>query len=209
MRESKKKPLFLSFEGPEASGKSTQLKLLKKFLNKNKIPCVFTREPGGTLISEKLRKIILNNKYAITTTEEILLLMSGRLNHINKVIKPSIEKGKMVISDRFADSTFIYQGYVNKFGLNKTISLHKQLLNNFLPDKTFLFLIKPAEILKRLKNRSRKNKYDKDDLNFHKKVINGYKKLSKNNKRFILINAENSFDIVQNKIQKTILKLIK
>ncbi len=207
--EFKKKPLFLSFEGPEASGKSTQLKLLKKFLNKNKIPCVFTREPGGTSISEKLRKIILNNKYAITTTEEILLLMSGRLNHINKVIKPSIEKGKMVISDRFADSTFIYQGYVNKFGLNKTISLHKQLLNNFLPDKTFLFLIKPAEILKRLKNRSRKNKYDKDDLNFHKKVINGYKKLSKNNKRFILINAENSFDIVQNKIQKTILKLIK
>ena len=207
--EFKKKPLFLSFEGPEASGKSTQLKLLKKFLNKNKIPCVFTREPGGTSISEKLRKIILNNKYAITTTEEILLLMSGRLNHINKVIKPSIEKGKMIISDRFADSTFIYQGYVNKFGLNKTISLHKQLLNNFLPDKTFLFLIKPAEILKRLKNRSRKNKYDKDDLNFHKKVINGYKKLSKNNKRFILINAENSFDIVQNKIQKTILKLIK
>ena len=207
--EFKKKPLFLSFEGPEASGKSTQLKLLKKFLNKNKIHCVFTREPGGTSISEKLRKIFLNNKYAITTTEEILLLMSGRLNHINKVIKPSIEKGKMVISDRFADSTFIYQGYVNKFGLNKTISLHKQLLNNFLPDKTFLFLIKPAEILKRLKNRSRKNKYDKDDLNFHKKVINGYKKLSKNNKRFILINAENSFDIVQNKIQKTILKLIK
>ena len=207
--EFKKKPLFLSFEGHEASGKSTQLKLLKKFLNKNKIPCVFTREPGGTSISEKLRKIILNNKYAITTTEEILLLMSGRLNHINKVIIPSIEKGKMVISDRFADSTFIYQGYVNKFGLNKTISLHKQLLNNFLPDKTFLFLIKPAEILKRLKNRSRKNKYDKDDLNFHKKVINGYKKLSKNNKRFILINAENSFDIVQNKIQKTILKLIK
>ena len=156
-----------------------------------------------------LVKIILNNKHAITTTEEILLLMSGRFNHINKIIKPSLEKGKMVISDRFADSTFIYQGYVNEFGLNKTIALHKQLLNNFLPHKTFLFLIKPTEIIKRLKNRSRTNKYDKDDIDFHKKVINGYKKLSKNNKRFILINAENSFDIVQNKIQKTILKLMK
>ena len=207
--EFKKKQMFLSFEGPEASGKSTHLKLLKKFLNKNKIPFVFTREPGGTLISEKLRKIIWNSKYAITTTEEVLLLMSGRLNHINKIIKPSLEKGKMVISDRFADSTFIYQGHVNEFGLNKTIALHKQLLNNFLPHKTFLFLINPTEILKRLKNRSRTNKYDKDDINFHKKVINGYKKLSKNNKRFILINAENSFDIVQNKIQKTILKLLK
>ena len=82
----KKKPLFLSFEGPEASGKSTQLKFLKKFLKKNNIPFIFTREPGGTLISEKLRKIILNNKYPITTTEEILLLMSGRLNHINKIV---------------------------------------------------------------------------------------------------------------------------
>ena len=207
--EFKKKPLFLSFEGPEASGKSTQLKLLKKFLNKNKIPCVFTREPGGTSISEKLRKIILNNKYAITTTEEILLLMSGRLNHINEIIKPSLEKGKIVISDRFADSSFVYQGYVNNFGLKRTISLHKQLLNNYLPDKTFLFLINPSKIIKRLKNRTRLNKYDKHDINFHRKVISGYKKLSKNNKRFVLINAENSFDIVQNKIQKTILKLIK
>ena len=205
----KKKGIFISFEGPEAVGKSTQLISLRKFLKRNKIPFIFTREPGGTLISEKLRKIILNKKYAITATEEILLLMSGRLNHINNIIKPSLAKGKMVISDRFADSTFIYQGHVNEFGLNKTIALHKQLLSNFLPHKTFLFLIKPTEILKRLKNRSRTNKYDKDDINFHKKVINGYKKLSKNNKRFILINAENSFDIVQNKIQKTILKLMK
>ena len=207
--EFKKKPLFLSFEGPEASGKSTQLNKLKKFLYKNKIPFVFTREPGGTLIAEKLRNIILNNKYSITTTEEVLLLMSGRMNHINNVIKPSLENGKMVITDRFADSSFVYQGYVNNFGIKKTITLHKQLLENFLPDKTFLFFMKPTEILKRLKKRTKPNKYDKIDINFHKKVIEGYRKLSKNNKRFVLINAENSFDIVQNKIQKTILKLLK
>ena len=205
----KKKGIFISFEGPEAVGKSTQLISLIKFLKRKKIPFIFTREPGGTPISEKLRKIILNKKYDITTTEEILLLMSGRLNHINKVIKPTLEKGKMVISDRFADSSFVYQGYVNKFGLNKTIALHKQLLNNFLPDKTFLFLMNPAKILKRLKKRTSINKYDKNDIHFHQRVIKGYKILSKNNKRFVLINAENSFDIVQNQIQKTILKLIK
>ena len=205
----KKKGIFISFEGPEAVGKSTQLVSLKKFLKRKKIPFIFTREPGGTLISEKLRKIILNKKYSITTTEEILLLMSGRLNHINKIIKPSLEKGKIVISDRFADSSFVYQGYVNNFGLKRTISLHKQLLNNYLPDKTFLFLINPSKIIKRLKNRTRLNKYDKYDINFHQKVIRGYKKLSKNNKRFVLINAENSFEIVQNKIQKIILKLMK
>ena len=135
--------------------------------------------------------------------------MSGRLNHINKIIKPSLEKGKIVITDRFADSSFVYQGYVNKFGFKKTISLHKELLNNFLPDKTFLFLMNPSLILTRLKKRTRFNKYDKHDINFHIKVIKGYKKLSKNNKRFILLNAESSFDIVQNKIQKAILKLIK
>ena len=203
----KKKGVFISFEGPEAVGKSTQLNSLKIFLKKNKIPFIFTREPGGTLISEKLRNIILNKKYSITTTEEILLLMSGRLNHINNVIKPSLDQGKMVISDRFADSSFVYQGYVNRFGLNKTITLHKQLLNNFLPNKTFLFLIKPSEIIKRLSKRSRSNKYDKNDINFHKKVIKGYQKLSKNNNRFVLINAENSFDIVQNKITKDYIKV--
>ena len=205
----KKKGIFISFEGPETVGKSTQLISLKNFLKRKKIPFIFTREPGGTFISEKLRKIILNKKYAITTTEEILLLMSGRLNHINEIIKPSLEKGKLVISDRFADSTFVYQGYVNNFGLKKTIALHKLLLNNFLPDKTFLFLMHPSKILKRLKYRTKLNKYDKQDIDFHKKVIKGYNKLSKNNKRFILINAENSFDTVQNKIQKTILKLMK
>ena len=78
----KKKGIFISFEGPEAVWKSTQLISLKKFLHKRKIPFIFTREPGGTLVSEKLRKIILSNNYSITTTEEILLLMSGRLNHI-------------------------------------------------------------------------------------------------------------------------------
>ncbi len=206
---SKKKGLFLTFEGPEAVGKSTQLIKLKKFLKKNNIPHIFTREPGGTIVAEKLRNIILNKNLDITSTEEILLLMAARLNHINLIIKPAIEQRKVVIVDRFADSTFVYQGFVNKFGLKKTITLHKQLLNNYLPDKTFLFMLDPKEILKRLKKRIYKNKYDKNDINFHKRVISGYKKLSKNNKRFILINAENSFDIVQSKIQKTILKLIK
>ena len=142
------KGIFISFEGPEAVGKSTQLTSLKKFLKRMKIPFIFTREPGGTIISEKLRKIILSNKYSITTTEEILLLMSGRLNHINNIIKPSLNEGKLVISDRFADSTFVYQGYVNNFGLNKSIDLHKKLLNNFLPDKTFLFLYNLLKLLK-------------------------------------------------------------
>ena len=120
------KGLFISFEGPEASGKSSQIKLLEKYLKKKNIPYKITREPGGTILAEKLRKIILSNKSNLNNIEEILLLMAGRSNHINNVILPNIKEGKIVISDRYADSTFVYQGFVNKFGVSKVVKLHKE-----------------------------------------------------------------------------------
>ena len=187
-----KKNLFISFEGPEASGKSSQIKLLSSFLKKNNIPYLITREPGGTINAEKLRKIILSSINKISPTEELLLLMAARLNHVNQIIKPALKEGKIVISDRFADSSFVYQGFVNKLGLNKTLKLHKELLGNFLPNKTFLFLLPTNEIMKRLRNRKVVNKYDKINIKFHEKVIEGYKKISKNNNRFYKINANES-----------------
>ncbi len=201
--------LFISFEGPEASGKSTQINLLQKFFKNNNIPFLKTREPGGTPLAEKLRKIILDKKKPISTTEEILLLMSSRLNHINRVIKPALKDGKIVITDRFADSTFVYQGFVNNYGLKKTMNLHKKFLDNFLPLKTFLFLLPISEINNRLKKRKITNKYDIIDTLFHSKVISGYKKLSKNNKRFININAQLNVDTIQEKVLKSIKELLK
>jgi dTMP kinase len=203
-----KKNLFISFEGPEASGKSSQIKLLSSFFKKNKIPHLITREPGGTTVGEKLRKIILDKKETITPTEEILLLMSSRLNHINNIIKPALNDGKIVISDRFADSTFVYQGFVNKYGLNKTKELHKNILKNFLPSKTFLFLLPSKIINERLKQRKISNKYDKIDIDFHNQVIKGYKIISKNNNRFYLLNATDSIKTIHQEIIK-ILKNIK
>ena len=123
-----KKGIFISFEGPEASGKSSQIKKLQPFLKKLKIPYILTREPGGTIVSEKLRKLILSSKYNISNKEELLLLMASRLNHIKTIIEPALNKGKLIISDRFCDSTFVYQCYLNKFGINKGIILHKKLL---------------------------------------------------------------------------------
>ena len=199
----KNKPLFVSFEGPEASGKSSQIILLKNFLIKNQIPYIVTREPGGTIISEKLRNIILQKKNNITNLEEILLLMAARLNHINQVIEPNLKKGKLVISDRFADSTFVYQGFVNGFGIKKIQKLHKDLLNNFLPTKTFLFKLPSNEIIKRLNKRKIKNKYDIKDIQFHNKIALGYKQIS-NNKRFTLINGLMSKDKIHKKILKTL-----
>ena len=193
--------IFISFEGPEASGKSSQINLLKNYFIKNKLPYTITREPGGTKLAEDLRKLILNKKSSINILEEVLILMTARSDHINKIILPNIKKGKIVISDRFADSTFVYQGFVNKFGIKKTQMLHKILLNNFLPSKTFLFELSTKKIMERLKKRKNKNKYDKLDEYFHKKVNVGYSKISKS-KRFIKINASLSKEIIHKKILK-------
>ena len=198
------KGLFISFEGPEASGKSSQIKLLEKYLKKKNIPYKITREPGGTILAEKLRKIILSNKSNLNNIEEILLLMAGRSNHINNVILPNIKEGKIVISDRYADSTFVYQGFVNKFGVSKAVKLHKELLNNFYPNYTFVFQIGIDTIIQRLKRRKIKNKYDKIDIKFHQNVVNGYNKICKS-KRYFNIDATLS----KNTIHNNILKILK
>ena len=203
----KKKGLFISFEGPEASGKSSQILLLEKYLIKNKIPFITTREPGGTKLAESLRNLILEIKSDINIEEEILMLMAARSHHINNVIKPALNNGSLVISDRFADSTFVYQGYVNNFGIQKAKNLHKNILNNFLPHKTFLFNLSTSKIIARLKNRKSKNKYDKLERNFHDQVNRGYDLISKN-KRFIKIDASKSITSINKQIIKTINLLI-
>jgi len=203
----KKKGLFISFEGPEASGKSSQILLLEKYLTKNKIPFITTREPGGTKLAESLRNLILEIKSDINIEEEILMLMAARSHHINNVIKPALKNGSLVISDRFADSTFVYQGYVNNFGIQKAKKLHINILNNFLPHKTFLFKLSTSKILARLKNRKSKNKYDKLERNFHDQVNRGYDLISKN-KRFIKIDASKSITSINKQIIKTINLLI-
>jgi len=203
----KKKGLFISFEGPEASGKSSQILLLEKYLTKNKIPFIATREPGGTKLAESLRNLILEIKSDINIEEEILMLMAARSHHINNVIKPALKNGNLVISDRFADSTFVYQGYVNNFGIQKAKKLHKNILNNFSPHKTFLFNLSTSKIIARLKNRKSKNKYDKLERNFHDQVNRGYDLISKN-KRFIKIDASKSITSINKQIIKTINLLI-
>ena len=203
----KRKGLFLTFEGPEASGKSSQILLLKKYLKKNNISFITTREPGGTKIAESLRKLILKVKSDINIEEEILMLMAARSHHINNVILPALEKGKVVISDRFADSTFVYQGYVNKFGIQNAKNLHKNILNNFLPHKTFLFKLSTKLIISRIKKRKSKNKYDKLDKNFHDQVNKGYK-IIYNKKRFIKIDASKPINQIHKKIISHINSLI-
>ena len=191
----KKKGLFISFEGPEASGKSSQILLLQKYLTTKNISFITTREPGGTKLAESLRNLILKIKSDINIDEEILMLMAARSHHINNVIKPALDKGILVISDRFADSTFVYQGYVNNFGIQKAKSLHKNILNNFLPHKTFLFNLSSSKIIARLKKRKSKNKDDKLERNFHDQENRGYELIAKTT-RYINIEATKSINTI-------------
>ena len=205
----KKKSLFVTFEGIEGSGKSYQSRKLYKNLKKKKISVILTREPGGTKSAEKIRSVILDDYFHHDTKEKFnkntdtLLYLAARNEHIENKIKPTISKKKIVICDRFVDSTLAYQVYGK--GVNKKLvnSVHKYILGNIKPDLTFILKVKISKALQRLKNRKRKNRYDKFSKNFYIKVQNAFLKIArKNQKRYFVL--DNSKDT--NVIEKIILK---
>ena len=205
----KKKSLFVTFEGIEGSGKSYQSRKLYKNLKKKNISVILTREPGGTESAEKIRRVILDDYFHQDSKEKFnkntdtLLYLAARNEHIENKIKPAISKKKIVICDRFVDSTLAYQVYGK--GVNKKLvnSVHKYILGNIKPDLTFILKVKISKALQRLKNRKRKNRYDKFSKNFYIKVQNAFLKLARKNKKryFVLDNSKDS-----NVIEKIILK---
>ena len=205
----KKKSLFVTFEGIEGSGKSYQSRKLYKNLKKKNISAILTREPGGTKSAEKIRRVILDDYFHHDSKEKFnkntdtLLYLAARNEHIENKIKPAISKKKIVICDRFVDSTLAYQVYGK--GVNKKLvnSVHKYILGNIKPDLTFILKVKISKALQRLKNRKRKNRYDKFSKNFYIKVQNAFLKLARKNQKryFVLDNSKDS-----NVIEKIILK---
>ena len=205
----KKKSLFVTFEGIEGSGKSYQSRKLYKNLKKKNISVILTREPGGTKSAEKIRRVILDDYFHHDSKEKFnkntdtLLYLAARNEHIENKIKPAISKKKIVICDRFVDSTLAYQVYGK--GVNKKLvnSVHKYILGNIKPDLTFILKVNISKALQRLKNRKRKNRYDKFSKNFYIKVQNAFLKIARKNKKkyFVLDNSKDS-----NVIEKIILK---
>ena len=213
---SKKKGLFITFEGIEGSGKSYQSKKLYRKLKKNKIPVILTREPGGTKSAEKIREIILkyyfhfkpNEKFSKNT--DTLLYLAARNEHIEKKLKSEIFKKKIIICDRFTDSTMAYQVYGKKVKKNLIDSVHKHILGKMRPDLTFILKIKISKALKRLNKRKFKNRYDKFSKNFYSKVQSGFIKIGKSNKkRYIILDNSNDSDAVEKIIFQKITKLLK
>ena len=171
------KGIFITFEGSEGSGKSTQSKLLYKYLKRKGLKAVCLREPGGTKASEKIRNILLDHKNdSITPLSEMLLYMAARVQLVNEIILPALKKGKIVICDRFLDSTIAYQGYGLGIDIGLIKSLGRYVTSGIKPDLT-IFLSLPLK--KGLKHRENtQDRIEKRSLAYHSRVIKGYFKLA-------------------------------
>ena len=197
-----KKPIIV-FEGIEGSGKSHHISVVSKYLSKKKIDYIKIREPGGNPISEKIRRLILNNKSNFNKDTDLLLYMAARSENID-IIKQSFNK-KIILIDRFTDSTIAYQHFGMGIDLNLIETLNKYLLKNIKVSFTFLNLVNKKNLQKRLRQRKSLNRYDKFKISFYKKVQNGFLRLSKKQKnKYQLIDS--NLDI--NKNEKLILSKI-
>ena len=202
-----KKPIIV-FEGIEGSGKSHHISVVSKYLNKKKISHIKIREPGGNPKSEKIRKLILNNKSNFNRNTDLLLYMASRSENID-IIKKSFNK-KIILIDRFTDSTIAYQHFGMGVDINLIATLNKYLLKNIKVSFTFLNIVNQHNLKKRLKKRKLLNRYDKFNFSFYQKVQNGFLKLSKKQKnKYQLIDS--NLEIKENEkiILSKIARLIK
>ena len=207
-----RKGFFISFEGGEGVGKSTQIDLLKKNLINNQFNVVSTREPGGTKEAEELRKfLVTGDKKAWDPYSEALIFNAIRREHINKIILPAIENGTVVLCDRFIDSTIVYQGLVGKVKEKDLLELHKKYCYNLYPDITFFLNLSPQKGLERALNRQNttENRFENLGLTYHQKILNGFDTLQKKNpNRIIRINADNTKEFILNEINSYIKKIL-
>ena len=202
-----KKPIIV-FEGIEGSGKSHHINKVSKYLDKKKISYIKIREPGGSINSEKIRRLILNKKSNFNINTDLLLYLAARSENIN-LLKKSYKK-KIILIDRFIDSTIAYQHYGMGVNLKIINSINKFLLKNIKVNFTFLNVVNKKNLFQRLKNRKSLNRYDQFDMNFYNKVQKGFLKLAKSKKKSYKI-IDSNLDIKKNEdlIINQIKKLIK
>jgi len=191
------------FEGIEASGKSTNIRIISNYLRKIKKKFIKIREPGGSKYSEIIRKLILNKRSKLNFKTDLLLIMASRSENINKIIKKNFRK-KIIIIDRFTDSTIAYQHYGMGINLNIIKQMNNFVIDKFKADLTILSIVNNKNMRKRLNLRKNINKYDKFNYSFYEKVQKGFLKIARNNKNYIIIDSnkknikENSNIIIEN-----------
>lgn len=205
--------MFITFEGGEGSGKTTIIEKVCEYLESQGKNYILTREPGGTNISEQIREVILNRKNTeMDGLTEAYLYAASRAQHVREKIAPALKEGKVVLCDRYLDSSIVYQGYVRGYGMDTIKEINREAITvngrMYLPDLTIYFDLSPEIGLGRIaKNKNREvNRLDLEKMDFHQKVREGYlKQAEKNNDRFAIIDASKSIE----EVAEDVLTLIK
>src|SRR5690625_6094297 len=199
--------LFITFEGGEGAGKSTVIEKLATQLRNQGYESVVTRDTGGIRISEQIRHIILHHDHTeMEERTEALLYAAARRQHLIEKVIPALHSGKIVLCDRYIDSSLAYQGYARGIGIEEVKSINEFAINGLYPDLT-IYLDVSVEVGREriLKNQRNQNRLDQEDVKFHEKVVEGYKKIIHNeSERFIVINANQSIDKVVNTTYESI-----
>ena len=203
-----KKGLFITFEGADGCGKTTQLNNVKNFLEEQGFDVVITREPGALDIGQKIRNILLHHDGIVADRCEMFLFLADRAQHVETFIKPAIEQGKIVLCDRHTDSTIAYQGYGRGQDIKLLNDLNKIAVNGIFPDLTLLFDVSTEVAQQRVG--SEKDRMESNGVEFHRKVRNGYLELQRQNSdRMKLVDANNSIERVFEDTKEIVTNLIK
>ena len=204
------KGLFIVMEGPDGSGKTTQINLLKEYLEEAGYECLITREPGGTVIGEEVRQLILNPEHKeMSPVTEMLLYAASRAQLVHEVIGPALEEGKIVISDRFVDSSIVYQGIARKLGISTVSAVNAPGIGIYRPDGIFFMDLSEAEGLRRKKEQKNLDRMEQEGIDFHHMVSEGYRKVLSGRPEVMKIDGGRSIDTIQKKIRNHVDELLK
>lgn len=204
------KGLFIVMEGPDGSGKTTQINLLKEYLEEAGYECLITREPGGTVIGEEVRQLILNPEHKeMSPVTEMLLYAASRAQLVHEVIGPALEEGKIVISDRFVDSSIVYQGIARKLGISTVSAVNAPGIGIYRPDGIFFIDLSEAEGLRRKKEQKNLDRMEQEGIDFHHMVSEGYRKVLSGRAEVMKIDGGRSIDTIQKKIRNHVDELLK
>ena len=204
------KGLFIVMEGPDGSGKTTQINLLKEYLEEAGYECLITREPGGTVIGEEIRQLNLNPEHKeMSPVTEMLLYAASRAQLVHEVIGPALEEGKIVISDRFVDSSIVYQGIARKLGISTVSAVNAPGIGIYRPDGIFFIDLSEAEGLRRKKEQKNLDRMEQEGIDFHHMVSEGYRKVLSGRPEVMKIDGGRSIDTIQKKIRNHVDELLK
>ncbi|PKF85812.1 dTMP kinase [Bacillus sp. BA3] len=207
-----KRGIFITMEGPEGAGKTTITQMLGQALQQEGYQVLLTREPGGVPISEQIREVILNkDNTAMDARTEALLYAAARRQHLVEVVIPELERGGIVLCDRFIDSSLAYQGHARGLDIEEVYNINKFAIGDMMPDATLFFDIDPEEGLRRIQSNGERevNRLDLEALDFHKKVCEGYQFIINRWKdRFIIVDAGRTIDEVLEETKASLLDFL-